>query len=257
MPPGKKKRKRRAAPHPFDVYEDRVCLKSEASSLSGELSLAAMILIQKYFQSQLLSKETCKTRMICENLTEITSLGLGGRLLVTGVRTALRLSQDIQCEDIVEDETSCDPRKDKNEQIIQCGRCGHEVSRASEIITKESSHDVSTTIVDLFDRPNVTVHEFINPAQIHFRSVDVGHADCEARDHDRWQGGDTWYDGARWRVCYCPMCGQALGWRWRQFEGSEPVNDWVGLRLGQVASWKNFLFGPLSSIPNLINAFIG
>merc|ERR1712038_2235798 len=54
MPPGKKRKKRRKVPqvpHPFDVYEDRVCVASPASSVPGEASLAALLLLQGYLRS--------------------------------------------------------------------------------------------------------------------------------------------------------------------------------------------------------------
>ena len=70
MPPGKKKKRRRRSvpPHPFDSYEDRICVKSQSSSLPGELSLAAMFLIQSYFKSKNLKEDSCRKQSICDSI---------------------------------------------------------------------------------------------------------------------------------------------------------------------------------------------
>ena len=257
MPPGKKKRRKRSpatpTPHPFDVYEDRICAKTEKSSLSGEVSLAAMILVQKYFQSQQQRDHECQHRLLCDSLQEVKSLGLGGRMLEVGVRTLMAGSEDLHCEEL-NSETQCNNQDHETDQRIQCSQCGHQVSSGSEIFNKDSSSAASTALMNMFGRDNVTVHEFINPAQIHSRSINVREARCEA-GNDTWMGGDTWYRGHEWRVCRCPVCGQALGWQWRRKNEVVQNYDWVDLRLGKVSNFNNFLFGPLLNIPNLIKAF--
>ena len=74
MPPGKKKRKRRSSqsppPNPFDVYEDRICVRNEDSSVSGELCLAAMLVVQSYFKSQQSQSQRCRQRKICQSLKD-------------------------------------------------------------------------------------------------------------------------------------------------------------------------------------------
>ena len=72
-----------------------------------------------------------------------------------------------------------------------------------------------TGMFRIFGKENVTVHEFVNPSNYHFRSFNVAQSTCEAQNHT-WHGGSTWYPGLAWRVCHCPVCGQALGWHWRQ-----------------------------------------
>ena len=39
------------------------------------------------------------------------------------------------------------------------------------------------------------------------------------------QGGDTWYPGFSWRVCYCPLCGSPVGWQWKKDE----VTFWMSI----------------------------
>ena len=108
----------------------------------------------------------------------------------------------------------------------------------------------------IFGRENVTVHEFVNPSNYHFRSFNVAQSTCEAQNHT-WHGGSTWYPGLAWRVCHCPVCGQALGWHWRQ-EARRPRDidqyDWVGLRLGRVSDWSDYLLGPLSDLPQFLQS---
>merc|ERR1712155_220043 len=97
MPPGKKKRRRRRrkrSPHPFDVYEDRICVRSQQSSVSGELSLAAMLLVQGYLRS--LTPGRCRQQRLCRSLAEAARLGLGGRLLVTALRAAAAATEAVE-----------------------------------------------------------------------------------------------------------------------------------------------------------------
>merc|ERR1719458_396306 len=62
MPPGKKRKKRRV-PAPFDVYEDRMCVVSEQSSVTSEAALSAVWLLQGVLQSSRPGlSETCKKR---------------------------------------------------------------------------------------------------------------------------------------------------------------------------------------------------
>ena len=156
MPPGKKKRRKRRSskssppPSPFDVYEEKICVRNQASSVSGELSLAAMFLIQSYFKSRHQSpSEKCQHRRMCQSLREAESLGLGGRLLTVGVRAAseVGLALGLSCEaghDDIEDVCQ-EPQEDvSTDHHIQCSRCGHHIANSSQIINIESDHAFST-----------------------------------------------------------------------------------------------------------------
>lgn len=113
-----------------------------------------------------------------------------------------------------------------------------------------------TGMFEIFGKENVTVHEFVNPSNYHFRSFNVNQSTCEAHNHT-WHGGSTWYPGMMWRVCHCPVCGQAVGWEWRQEVGGAPDTDqseWVGLRMGTVSDWSDYLLGPLSDLPQLLQS---
>ena len=69
-----------------------------------------------------------------------------------------------------------------------------------------------------------------------------------------FKGGDTWYPGYSWRVCYCPVCGQAVGWEWSR---DNKESDWVGLRMGKVSDWSNNFLGPVADIPALFRQLVG
>ena len=135
-----------------------------------------------------------------------------------------------------------------------------------------------TGSLQLFGRENVSVHEFGNPGGRHFRSFNVASGECGVSGHDdTWHGGDdTWYSRAKtraeWRTCHCPVCDQALGWQWRRScDLSGPITgqhsghvisksdyqsyDWLGLRLGSVSDWSDFLMGPLADLPYLMRTF--
>ena len=111
----------------------------------------------------------------------------------------------------------------------------------------------------MFGQRNVTLSEFINPSGRHFRSFSLARSSCEA--DGGWVGGNTWYPGHRWRLCQCPVCGQAVGWQWKQWKqwrtDSSPADQWVGLRLDRVTDWEDFLVGPLSDISHLLNIRAG
>ena len=85
----------------------------------------------------------------------------------------------------------------------------------------------------------------------------MARGECVVSGHsDTWHGGeDTWYSSretrAQWRTCHCPVCDQALGWQWRTERGY----DWLGLRLGSVSDWSDFLMGPLADLPYLMKSF--
>ena len=104
----------------------------------------------------------------------------------------------------------------------------------------------------MFGLSNVTVSEFVNPSGRHFRSFSLARSSCEAGGG--WVDGDTWYPGHRWRLCHCPVCGQPVGWQWRQGRtDSSPASQWVGLRLDRVVDWEAGLLGPLSHISHLLS----
>ena len=148
MPPGKKKRRRRRkrSPHPFDVFEDRICVKSQQSSVSGELSLAAMLLVQGYLRS--LTPGRCRQQRLCRSLAEAARLGLGGRLLVTAVRAAAAATEavELDCDDTTEEESGeeCDGDGEEAEHKIQCAQCGHTVSTSSDIVNIHTDHALSS-----------------------------------------------------------------------------------------------------------------
>ena len=145
MPPGKKKRRRRRkrSPHPFDVFEDRICVKSQQSSVSGELSLAAMVLVQGYLRS--LTSGRCRQPRLCRSLAEAARLGLGGRLLVTAVRAAAAATEavELDCDDDTTEE-ECDGDGDEAEHKIQCAQCGHTVSTSADIVNIHTDHALSS-----------------------------------------------------------------------------------------------------------------
>ena len=148
MPPGKKRRRKRRSlksppPSPFDVYEEKICVRNQASSVSGELSLAAMFLIQSYFKSRQSPSEKCRQQRLCQSLREAGSLGLGGRLLSVGIRAASEVTGDqgLSCED-KEGGEAC--QEDQRDHHIQCSRCGHHIANSSQIINIESEHAYST-----------------------------------------------------------------------------------------------------------------
>ena len=105
----------------------------------------------------------------------------------------------------------------------------------------------------LFGLSNVTVSEFVNPSGRHFRSFSLARSSCQPRGD--WVGGDTWYPGYSWRICHCPACDQAVGWRWNKgWKGRQGLDQqWVGLRLDRVVDWEGFLLGPLSDISHLLS----
>ena len=105
----------------------------------------------------------------------------------------------------------------------------------------------------MFGLSNVTVSEFVNPSGRHFRSFSLARSSCEGSGG--WTGGDTWYPGHRWRLCQCPVCGQAVGWQWRQWRrGEESLHQqWVGLRLDKVVDLEGLLLGPLSDLSHLLS----
>ena len=97
----------------------------------------------------------------------------------------------------------------------------------------------------------------MNPSDFHFRVVSVQNSTCSG--NGQWQvqektfkygsvfqmkyvfmtippdllqtltkGGDTWYPGYSWRVCYCPLCGSPVGWQWKKDEELGEARGWVG-----------------------------
>ena len=237
MPPGKKKRRRRRR-------SDKICVKSSSSSLSGELSLAAMFLVQSLLKSQHRS-EKCGAALTCRAASDLESLGLGGRILSVAMRGASVLvnTSQPQCGEECGEE--------HQEHLIQCGLCGERLASPADIIDLRSDHSVSTTSLAMFGLESVRLSEFVNPAGRHFRSINVAASSCSA--WGEWVGGSSWYPGHRWRVCRCPVCGQAVGWHWE----AGPGEDWVGLRLDRVADWEDFLLGPLSHISQLLPSGTG
>ena len=82
--------------------------------------------------------------------------------------------------------------------------------------------------------------------------------------------------GFSWKVGYCPICNQPLGWIWRKSDngndtgslghtgvkfnrtdslGHTGVQQFYGIRLDKVTDWTNFVFGPLIEVPRLLASF--
>ena len=82
--------------------------------------------------------------------------------------------------------------------------------------------------------------------------------------------------GFSWKVGYCPICNQPLGWIWRKSDngndtgslghtgekfnrtdslGHTGVQQFYGIRLDKVTDWTNFVFGPLIEVPRLMASF--
>ena len=79
--------------------------------------------------------------------------------------------------------------------------------------------------------------------------------------------------GFSWKVGYCPICNQPLGWIWRKSENGNDtgslghtgvkfnrtdslgVQQFYGIRLDKVTDWTNFVFGPLVEVPRLLASF--
>eukprot|EP00090_Calanus_glacialis_P007386 TRINITY_DN15831_c0_g1_i2.p1 TRINITY_DN15831_c0_g1~~TRINITY_DN15831_c0_g1_i2.p1 ORF type:complete len:353 (-),score=97.92 TRINITY_DN15831_c0_g1_i2:51-1109(-) len=258
MPPGKRRRKRKV-PHPFDIYEDKICVASQESSVSSEASLAAIVLVQGMFKSMQSSKsDTCRQASLCQALMQARSLGLGGKMVTMAISTMLGVlgreremmrSSDMldQCGENDIDDTACDDEEKANH--IECGRCGHTLADPEEIVNIETPHALSVARMQIFGQDNVTVNELVNPGNFHFRSFNVRNSSCLAHQ-EGWQGGDTWYPGHSWRVCSCPSCGQAVGWQWAKDDHLHQQGcDWVGLRVGKVSDWSNYFMGPVADIP--------
>ena len=234
MPPGKKKRRRRS---------DKICVKSSESSVSGEVSLAAMFLVQNILKSQHRPGE-CGPPLTCRALSQLDSLGLGGKMMSVAVRAGALLLNTT--------EPSCggvECQKEDTAHHVQCGLCGERLGRPGDIISLQSDHSVSTSSLAMFGLTNVTVSEFVNPSGQHFRAFSLTESRCEAAGP--WEGGDTWYPGHSWRVCRCPVCGQAVGWQWRA--DGQRGHQWAGLRVDRVADWGDFLLGPLSHLSHLLH----
>jgi len=130
--------------------------------------------------------------------------------------------------------------------------------------------------LQLFGSDNVTVQEFVNPHNHHFHSVQVTSADMTSLDQDEFIGGDTWFPGFSWKVGYCPICNQPLGWIWRKSDNGNDIGSlghtgvkfnrtdslghtggqqFYGIRLDKVTDWTNFVFGPLIEVPRLLTSF--
>ena len=208
MPPGKKKRRRRS---------DKICVKSSESSVSGEVSLAAMFLVQNILKSQHRPEE-CGPPLTCRAVSQLDSLGLGGKMMSVAVRAGALLLNTT--------EPSCggvECQKEDTAHHVQCGLCGERLGMPGDIISLQSGQ--------------------------HFRSFSLTESRCEAAGP--WEGGDTWYPGHSWRVCRCPVCGQAVGWQWRA--DGQRGHQWAGLRVDRVADWGDFLLGPLSHLSHLLH----
>ena len=69
--------------------------------------------------------------------------------------------------------------------------------------------------------------------------------------------------GFSWKVGYCPICNQPLGWIWRKSDNGNNtgslshtgVQQFNGIRLDKVTDWTNFVFGPLVELPRLLASF--
>ena len=164
MPPGKKRRRRRrrSIRGVRDGVRDKICVHSPESSLSGEMSLATMFLVQ----SLLTSSPGPGPGLTCQALSDLNSLGLGGRILSAAVRSAVSLTNitDLHCGHHTGHHSGqhggdhsgqhggdhsghhgTDHGGDHSgDHEIKCSQCGHTLGRGADIINLQSDHSVST-----------------------------------------------------------------------------------------------------------------
>uniref|UniRef100_A0A915HJR6 CULT domain-containing protein n=1 Tax=Romanomermis culicivorax TaxID=13658 RepID=A0A915HJR6_ROMCU len=92
-------------------------------------------------------------------------------------------------------------------ELCLCRKCGHEIALADDIITIQSPLAIKKRQnLTLFDKSNVTVHLFKNPAGQKFQVVTFKKADVYI-PYD-----DTWFPPFSWTQVQCPTCGVHLGW---------------------------------------------
>ena len=130
---------------------DQICVQSPESSLSGEMSLAAMFLVQSLLTS------SHSPGLSCRALSDLDSLGLGGRILSVAVRSAASLANitDLRCGHQAADQAGHHDlhpdghhREDHGgdhggDHEIKCSQCGDTLGRAADIINLQSEHSVS------------------------------------------------------------------------------------------------------------------
>ena len=103
-----------------------------------------------------------------------------------------RPPEDVDLEELVGEESETDQRE---EEVILCGECGHEVTRRRH----------KTSVDGGFD------HSFPNPAGIVYR---IG---CFEEAEGVGEAGEpseefTWFEGYTWQVVVCRSCMTHLGW---------------------------------------------
>ena len=58
------------------------------------------------------------------------------------------------------------------------------------------------------------------------------------------------FSGFAWKVGFCPICHQPLGWIWQ--EEVDAKQSFYGIRLDKVMDWSDFIFGPFMQVPSMI-----
>ena len=57
------------------------------------------------------------------------------------------------------------------------------------------------------------------------------------------------FQGYAWKVGYCPVCGEPIGWLW---SSGEKGVSFFGLRLDKILDWSDWVLGPSIRLPGLI-----
>ena len=120
---------------------DQICVHSPESSLGGEVSLAAMFLLQSLLTS------SQGSGLSGPALSQLDSLGLGGRILSVAVRGAASLANITvsHCGADQGGDQGADQGGDQGgDHEVQCSQCGHTLGRPADIINLQSEHSVST-----------------------------------------------------------------------------------------------------------------
>ncbi|KAJ8034100.1 hypothetical protein HOLleu_24529 [Holothuria leucospilota] len=93
---------------------------------------------------------------------------------------------------------------------LLCRNCGHEVAKASDLISVPSHHAIYQRNETIMGVEDVLIQYFRNPAGMHFELITTSSAVVDTSS--KAYPADTWFDNFTWKMVKCRRCYVHLGW---------------------------------------------
>ncbi|XP_033640686.1 protein cereblon-like [Asterias rubens] len=112
---------------------------------------------------------------------------------------------------------------DEWEDYLLCRQCGHDVTKATDLIRQTSHLSLNQRNDTILGVDNILIQLFKNPQGRYFELITASLADVKKTQQVYSQ--DSWFPSYSWRIVYCSHCKTHLGWSFEPNDYEGGVKD--------------------------------